>query len=375
MAEITPAVHAAAILVVLFTGVLGVGTPLFWKPPRWILTTGNALSIGVLLATALVHLLAHSQASYAEFVTSHHQKEEAGHDHEHEGHHHVFPWPMVLAGVGYLIVLLSELAATAIASHQMKRRSRHAPVEAGEGGHTVTKRRTSDSAVPIGKQLESMEGGVPFPEPGAVGRATARPGHSEAPVAERDTAPSDTERHVGEEAEEEGEDETESFKEGPTVEALLSGNHANLSVAGAVSLSIALACHSLLAGLALGAQDTAETLWALLVAICFHKLFAAFALGDGLSSCKLRRSIKWVLAATFALSTPVGIGIGMALTEFHFPMLQMALDAVCAGTLLFVTVAEIQPRCLEARGVNNFVKWALVVTGFAVMSALALAGH
>lgn len=143
--------------------------------------------------------------------------------------------------------------------------------------------------------------------------------------------------------------------------------------AGAVSgmtLFIVLSLHSVLAGMALGIETHPFQAMALLIAILAHKGSAAFALG-------LRTSNRhyWRRLLSFSLMTPIGVGLGVALSsllkEQGNLQFEAIFDAIAAGTFLYVALTEILPKELSAASnVNKLITAALA--GLLLMAVLAL---
>jgi zinc transporter 1/2/3 len=106
-------------------------------------------------------------------------------------------------------------------------------------------------------------------------------------------------------------------------------SHAILMVAGTNSLSVLLkaymmeisvAIHSIIIGIALGANNDPEELTALrafIAAITFHQFFEGVGLGTVIEQARLNLGMPKMIifALTFSLTTPIGIMIGIAITE------------------------------------------------------------
>lgn len=152
-------------------------------------------------------------------------------------------------------------------------------------------------------------------------------------------------------------------------------------VTGVFSLLLALVVHSLLEGLAIGVQDTAPKVMLLLGAVSAHKYVVGFCLGVEICSHGNRRRWSHILQIlTFSIGSVAGIGVGMVLDDigqtfnmFVIPVLQ----GVAGGTLLYVTVSEVLPRergkrsIMRSRQVGLLQLFA-VILGFTVMSFLSL---
>ncbi|OWM68792.1 hypothetical protein CDL15_Pgr024979 [Punica granatum] len=82
-----------------------------------------------------------------------------------------------------------------------------------------------------------------------------------------------------------------------------------------ILLILALCFHSVFEGIAVGVADTKEDAWRNLWTISLHKIFAAAAMGIALLRMLPKRPFLLTVAYSlaFAISSPVGIGIGIAI--------------------------------------------------------------
>lgn len=152
-------------------------------------------------------------------------------------------------------------------------------------------------------------------------------------------------------------------------------------VTGVFSLLLALVVHSLLEGLAIGVQSTAPAVLLLLGAVSAHKYVVGFCLGVEICSHGSHHKCSHILQIlTFAIGSVAGIGVGMALDDLGETFNQLVipvLQGVAGGTLLYVTVSEVLPRERGKRSAMRFKQIGLlqlfaVILGFTVMSILSL---
>ena len=143
----------------------------------------------------------------------------------------------------------------------------------------------------------------------------------------------------------------------------------------AYAVLTALSLHSLLEGLALGAQPALDRALVLSLAILAHKSASGFALGVSLARSRLDRRLAVRLVALFALSTPLGGLIGAGLGEVFDGRLGAILEAtllsIAAGTFVYVATFDILRDEFPAPG-GRLVKWLVLTAGIGAMSALAL---
>lgn len=101
-------------------------------------------------------------------------------------------------------------------------------------------------------------------------------------------------------------------------------------------------------GLAVGLQQQLQDVWYLFYAITAHKLVIAFCVGLELISGGTKTALTIVYMVIFALVTPIGIAIGIIVTEgssspnsiSHLWTLTI-LQGLAGGTILYVTFCEV----------------------------------
>ena len=78
---------------------------------------------------------------------------------------------------------------------------------------------------------------------------------------------------------------------------------------------LALSFHAVFEGLAVGLEDSIEGVWTLFAAVATHKYVIAFCVGIELVSVGTPLAFFLTYIIVFAVMTPVGIGIGLAVSE------------------------------------------------------------
>lgn len=135
---------------------------------------------------------------------------------------------------------------------------------------------------------------------------------------------------------------------------------------------VGLTIHSFFEGVAMGVPKSDFQVSALVIAVAAHKGFAAFANSSvNLPLLNAGRRKLWVaMVLWFALTGPVGMMIGMALTA-ALPAAGVAIVAsLAAGTLLSVGVTEmLLPAFAESRG----LAWKLLAAWIGML-AMSLIG-
>ena len=155
------------------------------------------------------------------------------------------------------------------------------------------------------------------------------------------------------------------------------------ALAVTLAVGLGLSVHSVMEGLALGAQQDEAATAGIFFAILAHKGIAAFALGNKTYQSVVveragggSRKTPFVLSMLlFALMTPAGIGVAWGVTsiadspeESPWPA---AFSAVGAGTFLFVATVEVIPSELGHDAADRGLKTAGLVAGAFLMGMLA----
>jgi zinc transporter 1/2/3 len=151
--------------------------------------------------------------------------------------------------------------------------------------------------------------------------------------------------------------------------------HTHHDALAAYSALIALSIHSLVGGLALGAEQDAAQVLVIFVAIFAHKSAEGFALGVSLARSAITKAQGWRLIALFACSTPIGgligIGLGQAIEGRLAAMVQGVFLSIAAGTFMYVATFDVL-RDEFPHAAGRLSKWVAMAIGVVGMSALAL---
>lgn len=134
---------------------------------------------------------------------------------------------------------------------------------------------------------------------------------------------------------------------------------------------LALSIHELFEGLAVGLESTEQGAWYFFGAVAAHKLVIAFCIGVELVNIGTKAWLSIVYIVTFAIVSPIGIGIGVLLSETGntaaFAVPSVILQGLASGTLLYVIFFEVLSK--ERSGL---IEYAAVVLGFFLMFGIQL---
>eukprot|EP00210_Caulerpa_lentillifera_P001194 g1150.t1 len=275
---------------------------------------GNMLSAGVMLSAGFCHLLADAIKPTMEAVPK-------------------FPLAPFLCALGFLLTLTADTYASKYAKQHQKTNGMN-PIINGSARLLSETQQQSDEANTNDDRLPSTSVLVPSHED------TVSNGHS-----------------------------------GRSMECLEIDNggqqEPRVSFLTALFLGLALSLHSVLEGLALGAQQTINASKDVLLAIAAHKGLAAYALGASLVDSKTTGTKFFRVAGLFSLASPVGILIGYGLSEVSNGTGAASLSALASGTFLYVAMMEVIPNELHD-GENITSKLIVMFLGFGAMSTLAV---
>jgi len=140
-------------------------------------------------------------------------------------------------------------------------------------------------------------------------------------------------------------------------------------------LMVVLSIHSVIAGFALGVQNSIDYVYAIFFAILSHKWVESFALGVSLVKNKVPRKtlIKCILLYSFMV--PSGIVIGLILsfvvTGQASDVIQAFVGGIASGTFIYIALVDVLlVEFSVAR--DKWWKYLLTVFGFTVITLSVL---
>jgi len=143
-------------------------------------------------------------------------------------------------------------------------------------------------------------------------------------------------------------------------------------------LLIALSFHSVFEGMAIGLQESSAQLISIFIAVIVHKAVMAFSLGLNTAQSSLSTKSFVLSNVLFSLSSPLGVGLGMAVSDLPVSLPQDicngVLQGIAGGTFLFITFFEVLPHELNVPG-KRLVKVFFVILGFASICGLLFITH
>ncbi|KAK4347468.1 hypothetical protein RND71_033807 [Anisodus tanguticus] len=118
----------------------------------------------------------------------------------------------------------------------------------------------------------------------------------------------------------------------------------------AMVLELGIIVHSIVIGLSVGASSNTCTIKGLVAALCFHQMFEGMGLGGCIlqaSSAEYKFLKKAIMAFFFAVTTPFGIALGIALSSTYQENSPRSLitvgllNASSAGLLIYMALVDL----------------------------------
>ncbi|EDW89080.1 zinc transporter ZIP1 [Drosophila yakuba] len=139
-----------------------------------------------------------------------------------------------------------------------------------------------------------------------------------------------------------------------------------------LGIIVALSLHELFGGMAIGLEMTLSTVWFMTGAISVHKLVLAFCIGMEIMMAHTRWLLAVIYLLVFSIVTPIGVGIGIAVSESAAAnepsTVSGILQGLACGTLIYVVFFEIVAK--KNAGIRVLLS---SMAGFVLMFGLQIA--
>ncbi|CAD5333995.1 unnamed protein product [Arabidopsis thaliana] len=138
-------------------------------------------------------------------------------------------------------------------------------------------------------------------------------------------------------------------------------------------LELGIIVHSVVIGLSLGATNDTCTIKGLIAALCFHQMFEGMGLGGCILQAEYTNVKKFVMAFFFAVTTPSGIALGIALSSVYKDNSPTALitvgllNACSAGLLIYMALVDLLAAEFMGSMLQGSVKLQLNCFGAALL--------
>ena len=141
-----------------------------------------------------------------------------------------------------------------------------------------------------------------------------------------------------------------------------------MSKTSGLVLVVALCTHSIFEGMALGIQKDLTATAFLFLSIAIHNFVASVSLGGNFVRSGFSFGKATCLMFSFAISTSIGVAIGLGLTEAS-PLVSSIFLAISTGTFIYVSCTEIIQSEFE-RGYREWLQFIFVCLGGGFIIAL-----
>ncbi|KAG1338065.1 zinc transporter 8-like [Cocos nucifera] len=147
-------------------------------------------------------------------------------------------------------------------------------------------------------------------------------------------------------------------------------------------LELGIVVHSVIIGITMGTSETPSSIRSLLAALCFHQFFEGIGLGGCIVQASFRVRPMVTMMLFFALTTPVGIAVGIGISSTYDEnsptalTVEGVLDAAAAGILVYMSLVDLlaedfkNPR-VQSNWRLQLVLSASLLVGAGLMSLLA----
>ncbi|KAK4279005.1 hypothetical protein QN277_016771 [Acacia crassicarpa] len=124
-------------------------------------------------------------------------------------------------------------------------------------------------------------------------------------------------------------------------------------------LELGIIVHSVIIGISLGASESPKTIRPLVAALTFHQFFEGMGLGSCITKAKFKNKTIAVMALFFALTTPLGIVIGIGIMNGYDENSPKALivegifNAASSGILIYMALVDLLAADFMTERVQN----------------------
>lgn len=139
-------------------------------------------------------------------------------------------------------------------------------------------------------------------------------------------------------------------------------------------MTIMLAVHSFLMGVALGVETSFAAALVIFIAILAHKASASFALSVNLSKSNLSNAFAISLFTLFLIMTPLGIIVGASIHQTlsgnTSDLVQAVFFSLASGTFLYMSTLHGLKNNPMIEHCCNMKEFTAMLMGFAIMAAV-----
>ncbi|KAJ4827013.1 putative zinc transporter 10 [Turnera subulata] len=150
----------------------------------------------------------------------------------------------------------------------------------------------------------------------------------------------------------------------------------------AMVLELGIIVHSVVVGLSIGASSNTCSIKSLIATVCFHQMFEGLGLGGCILQAEYKFAKKAMMVFFFSVTAPIGIGLGIALSNTYKENSPTALitvgllNASSAGILVYMALVDFLATEFMGQKLQGNIKLQLksyvaVLLGVGGMSLMA----
>ncbi|KAF8007484.1 hypothetical protein BT93_K1488 [Corymbia citriodora subsp. variegata] len=112
-------------------------------------------------------------------------------------------------------------------------------------------------------------------------------------------------------------------------------------------LELGIVVHSVIIGISLGASESPGTIKPLVAALSFHQFFEGMGLGGCITQAQFKTRASAIMALFFSLTTPVGVAIGIGISNVYDEssptalIVEGILNAASSGILIYMALVDL----------------------------------
>ncbi|ONI16204.1 hypothetical protein PRUPE_3G084500 [Prunus persica] len=141
-------------------------------------------------------------------------------------------------------------------------------------------------------------------------------------------------------------------------------------------LELGTVVHSIIIGISLGVSGSPDTIRPLVAALAFYQFFEGIGLGGCIAQANFKSRATAVMALFFSLTTPIGVAIGIGISNIYTEnsptalVVEGVLNAASAGILIYMSLVDM----LVAELMNSKLQSNIRLLAGANLSVLLGAG-
>ena len=136
-------------------------------------------------------------------------------------------------------------------------------------------------------------------------------------------------------------------------------------------LLIALSTHAIFEGIALGLTKELGATMNIMLALIIHKTAASMSLGISIVKNFTNEDSRkgYMLLFSFALATPIGIALGLALADTN-EMVEIVFSSFAGGTFIYIAASEVIVEEFSIPGRKKWLQMIMFLLGATLITMM-----